>query len=95
MRASFRPSGQPILRLAGDLRDSLLNFSSLEFAGHGMESDAFNLSHERYSGRFDVDVRTECALLDAEPDHLDQMLPPELIEGSYYALDDGVAQGAE
>jgi hypothetical protein len=72
-----------------------LNFSSLEFAGHGVKSDAFNLSHERYRGRVDVDVRTECALLDAKTDHLGQVLPPELIEGSYYALDDGVAQGAE
>jgi hypothetical protein len=71
-----------MLALIGDFRNCLLNFLAFEFAGNGVEPDTFHLSHERKGRAFNVDIGTECALLDAESDPLNQMLPPEVIESS-------------
>ncbi len=45
-----------MLGLPCDFGDRLLYFLALEFASHGVKTDAFDLGHERYSSGVFVDV---------------------------------------
>ena len=54
--ASLRLSAQPVLHLSADLGQRFLDFSLLQFSCRGVESDAFDLSHQTDSDAPHLDV---------------------------------------